>query len=41
MYYAFDWAGPDVLQVMEVLCTREMNGQPGRVEEITLVAPSL
>jgi hypothetical protein len=40
-YYAFDWAGPDVPQVMEVLCTREKDGQPGRVEEITLAAPSL
>jgi hypothetical protein len=39
-YYAFDWAGPDVPQVMEVLCTRE-EGQPGRVVEITLAAPSL
>jgi hypothetical protein len=40
-YYAFDWAGPDVPQVMEVLCTREKEGQPGRVIEITLAAPSL
>jgi hypothetical protein len=40
-YYAFDWAGPDVPQVMEVLCTRERDGQPGRVVEITLAAPSL
>jgi len=40
-YYAFDWAGPDVPQVMEVLCTREKEGQPGRVVEITLAAPSL
>jgi len=40
-YYAFDWAGPDVPQVMEVLCTREHDGQPGRVVEITLAAPSL
>jgi hypothetical protein len=40
-YYAFDWAGPDVPQVMEVLCTREANGQPGKVVEITLAAPSL
>ena len=40
-YYAFDWAGPDVPQVMEVLCTKEKDGQPGRVEEITLAAPSL
>jgi hypothetical protein len=40
-YYAFDWAGADVPQVMEVLCTVEKNGQPGRVVEITLAAPSL
>ncbi|MGB2635737.1 MAG: hypothetical protein WAM58_17545 [Candidatus Acidiferrum sp.] len=40
-YYAFDWAGPDVPQVMEVLCTLEKEGQPGRVVEITLAAPSL
>jgi len=40
-YYAFDWAGPDVPQVMEVLCTRESPGQPGQVMEITLAAPSL
>jgi len=41
MYYAFDWAGPDVPQVMEVLCTKEKDGEPGRVVEITLAAPSL
>jgi hypothetical protein len=41
LYYAFDWAGPDVPQVMEVLCTPEMDGKPGRVVEITLAAPSL
>jgi len=40
-YYAFDWAGPNVPQVMEVLCTREQSGQPGHVVEITLAAPSL
>jgi hypothetical protein len=40
-YYAFDWAGPDVPQVMEVVCTREKDGQAGRVVEITLAAPSL
>jgi hypothetical protein len=40
-YYAFDWAGPDVPQVMEVLCTREKEGQSSRVIEITLAAPSL
>lgn len=41
LYYAFDWAGPDVPQVMEVLCTVEKDGKPGRVVEITLAAPSL
>lgn len=41
MYYAFDWAGPDVPQVMEVLCARDKDGQPSRVVEITLAAPSL
>jgi hypothetical protein len=40
-YYAFDRAGPDVPQVMEVLCTKEKDGEPGRVVEITLAAPSL
>jgi hypothetical protein len=40
-YYAFDWAGPDVPQVMEVVCTKERDGQAGRVVEITLAAPSL
>jgi hypothetical protein len=40
-YYAFDWAGADVPQVMEVLCTKEKNGKPGQVIEITLAAPSL
>jgi hypothetical protein len=40
-YYAFDWAGPEVPQVMEVLCTRDAPGQPGHVVEITLAAPSL
>jgi hypothetical protein len=40
-YYAFDWAGPEVPQVMEVLCSLEKDGQPGRVVEITLAAPSL
>ncbi|MFI5098416.1 MAG: hypothetical protein ACHQT6_10630 [Candidatus Acidiferrales bacterium] len=40
-YYAFDRAGPDVPQVMEVLCTKEKEGQPGSVVEITLAAPSL
>lgn len=41
LYYAFDWAGPDVPQVMEVLCTVEKDGKPARVVEITLAAPSL
>ena len=41
MYYAFDWAGPDVPQGMEVLCSKDKDGQPGRVVEITLAAPSL
>jgi hypothetical protein len=40
-YYAFDWAGPDVPQVMEVVCTKEKDGHAGRVVEITLAAPSL
>jgi hypothetical protein len=40
-YYAFDWAGPDVPQVMKVLCTKEKEGQAGHVVEITLAAPSL
>jgi hypothetical protein len=40
-YYAFDWAGPDVPQVMEVVCIKEQDGQAGRVVEITLAAPSL
>jgi hypothetical protein len=37
MYYQFDWAGSDVPQVMEILCSRET----GRVVEITLAFPSL
>jgi hypothetical protein len=41
LYYAFDWAGPDVPQMMEVLCTVEKDGKPGRVVEITLSAASL
>ena len=40
-YYAFDWAGPDVPQVMTVLCTPEKEEKPARVVEITLAAPSL
>ena len=41
LYYAFDWAGPDVPQVMEVVCTVVIEGEPGRVVEITLAASSL
>ena len=41
LYYAFDWAGPDVPQVMEVLCTVGNEGKPGVVVEITLAASSL
>jgi hypothetical protein len=41
LYYAFDWAGSDVPQVMEVVCTVEKDGEPGRVVEITLAASSL
>ena len=37
LYYAFDWAGADVPQVMEIHCAREN----GRVVEITLAFPSL
>jgi hypothetical protein len=37
LYYAFDWAGVNVPQVMEVYCARET----GRVVEITLAFPSL
>lgn len=40
-FYQFDWAGSNVPQVMEVLCTPEKNGKPGRVVEIMLAAPSL
>ena len=41
LYYAFDWAGPDVPQILTVLCTVQKNGKPGRVIEITLEASSL
>jgi hypothetical protein len=41
LYYAFDWAGPDVPQVMEVVCTAGKAGKPGQIVEITLAAPSL
>jgi hypothetical protein len=37
LYYAFDWAGSDVPQVMEIQCARDT----GRVVEITLAFPSL
>lgn len=37
LFYAFDWAGSDVPQVMEVSCERAT----GRVAEITLAFPSL
>ena len=36
MYYAFDWAGPDVPQIMEIYCERET----GRVLEISLAYSS-
>jgi hypothetical protein len=41
LYYAFDWAGANVPQVMEVLCTVAKDRKPGEVVEITLAAPSL
>jgi hypothetical protein len=41
LYYAFDWAGPDVPQVMQVVCTVDKDGQAGRVVQITLAASSL
>lgn len=37
LYYAFDWAGSDVPQVMEVYCDRVS----GKVVEIVLSGPSL
>lgn len=37
LYYAFDWAGSDIPQVMEVTCERGT----GRVRKITLAFPSL
>lgn len=37
LYYAFDWAGQDVPQVMEISCDRAT----GRVVEILLAFPSL
>jgi hypothetical protein len=36
MYYASDWAGPNLLQVGDVVCTKALEGKPGRVMEITL-----
>ncbi len=41
LYYAFDWAGPDVPQIMEVVCTAPKDGTPGYVVEITLAAGNL
>jgi len=41
LYYAFDWAGSDVPQVMQAVCTPEKDGQPGQVVEITWAASSL
>jgi hypothetical protein len=41
LHYTFDWAGPDVPQIMEVLCTQDKDGEPGRVLEITLRVPTL
>ena len=41
LFYPFDWAGPDVPQVMEVLCTPAKEGKSGRVVEIMLAAASL
>ena len=41
LHYVFDWAGPDVPQVMEVVCTAPKDGTPGRVVEITLAAGTL
>jgi len=37
LYYEFDWAGPDVPQVMEISCDRKT----GRVLQMTLSFPSL
>jgi hypothetical protein len=41
LYYAFDWAGPDLPHVMEVGCAAPKDGSPGRVVETTLAASSL
>ncbi len=38
LFYAFDWAGSDVPQVMEVICDPDARG---RVVQITLAFPSL
>jgi hypothetical protein len=40
-YYVLGWAGPDVPQVMAVVCTEVKDGQPGRVVGTTLAAGSL
>lgn len=37
LYYAFDWAGTNVPQVLEIYCERDT----GKVVEITLAFPSL
>lgn len=37
LFYAFDWAGSDVPQVMEVTCERGT----GRIRKVTLAFPSL
>jgi hypothetical protein len=37
LYYSFDWAGPDVPQVMEVTCDQKSR----RIVQITLAFPSL
>ena len=41
LHYAFDWAGEDVPQVMQVLCSKNPDGIHSQVEEITLAAPGL
>jgi hypothetical protein len=38
LFYAFDWAGPEVPQVLEVLCDPAAHG---RVVQITLAFPTL
>ena len=41
LYYAFDGAGPEVPQVMQIVCTAEKDAKAGRVVQITLAASSL